>query len=124
LHNPAEDSPLFEQAGNAGFIHGPSLNHAAAAAVLRNAYISHFDPNTPEKMAVNLSSERVRLALEFLAGIRNGQDLGALLGYQFERGLHDRYDDPSLNQYIPNFRAKYPLQADKITPGEEALAKA
>ena len=44
-------------------------------------------------MAVNLSSERVRTALAFLEGIRHGQQLGALLGYQFERGLHDRYDD-------------------------------
>jgi len=51
--------------------------------------------------------------------VRNGQELGALLGYQFERGLHDGHGDPSLNQYIPFFRAQYPLLADKITPGED-----
>lgn len=119
LHDPEQDSPLFEQQNNAGFIHGPSLNHAVAAAVLRNAYITHFDPDDPEKMAVNLSSERVRIALDFLEGIRNGQELGALLGYQFERGLHDRHGDPSLNQYIPFIRQKYPLVADKITKDEE-----
>jgi hypothetical protein len=118
LHDLQRDGVLFEQPGNAGFIHGPSLNHAVTAAVLRSAYLTHFDPAHPEKMAVNLSSERVRAALAFMEGVRNGQELGALLGYQFERGLHDRYGDPSLNQFIPNFRQKFPLVADKITQGD------
>lgn len=113
-----EQGSLFEQPGNGGFIHGPSLNHAVTAAVLRNAYLTHFDAENPEKMAVNLSSQRVRTALSFLDGIRNGQDLSALLGYQFERGLHDNYGDLSLNQYIPLIRQQYPLIADKITPDE------
>lgn len=119
LHDPDQDGPLFEQPDSGGFIHGPSLNHAVAGAVLRNAYLTHFDPAHPDKMAVNLSSERVRTALAFLEGIRAGQELGALLGYQFERGLHDRYGDPSLNQFIPLLRRKYPLVADKITADEE-----
>lgn len=123
LHDPQRDGPLFEQPDNAGFIHAPSLNHAVTAAVLRSAYLTHFDPQHPEKMAVDLSSERVRTALAFLEGVRNGQDLGALLGYQFERGLHDRYGDPSLSQFIPNFRQRFPLVADKITadPGGEQI---
>jgi hypothetical protein len=118
LHDPQRDGVLFEQPGNAGFIHGPSLNHAVTAAVLRSAYLTHFDPDHPEKMAVNLSSERVRSALAFMQGVRNGQELGALLGYQFERGLHDRHGDPSLNQFIVNFRQRFPLVADKITDGD------
>jgi hypothetical protein len=126
LHNPAHDGALFEQTDNAGFIHTPSLNQATAAAVLRSAYLTHFDSAHPEKMAVNLSSERVRTALTFLEGVRNGQSLGTLLGYQFERGLHDRYGDPSLNQYISFFRQAYPLVADKITQdaaGEQIESK-
>ncbi len=113
--------PVFSQPGNGGHIHGPSINHAVAAAVLRNAYLTHANPTNPEHFAVNLSSERVRTALHFLEGIRNGQELGALLGYQFERGLHDRYtvDGESLEQYILNFRRVYPLVADKITPDGE-----
>jgi hypothetical protein len=118
LHNPDKDGELFEQPDGGGFIHGPSLNHAVAAAVLRGAYLTHFDPARPDQMAVNLSSARVRTALSFLEGVRHGQELGALLGYQFERGLHDRHGDASLNQYIPLFRAQYPLLADKITPDE------
>lgn len=118
LHDPGRDGPLFEQPDNAGFIHAPSPNHATTAAVLRSAYLTHFDPAHPEKMALDLSSERVRGALAFLEGVRNGQDLGALLGYQFERGLHDRHGDPTLNQFILNFRQRYPLIADKITDGQ------
>lgn len=120
LHNPNQDGPLFTQLGNAGFIHAPSLHHAVTAAVLRSAYLTHFDQNHPEKMAISLSSERVRTALAFLEGVRNGQELGTLLGYQFERGLHDGYGDPSLNQFIPNFRQKYPLVADKITQAPDS----
>ena len=62
-----------------------------AAAVLRNGYISNASPANRQTMAVNLTSERVRLGLSLLEGIRGGQSLGALLGYQFERGLHDRH---------------------------------
>lgn len=105
--------PLYEYTDNGGFVHAPSLNHASAAAVLRSAYMSHATPANPDIMAVNLSSERVRRALFILDGMRNGQTLEALLGYQFERGLHDRgsADDDlkKLNAYIYDFRAAFPL---------------
>ena len=113
------DGRIVEQENNGGFIHGPSINRAVAAAVLRNADLTHADQDNVEVMSINLSSERVRTALSFLEGIRNGQELGELLGYQFERGLHDRHGDPSLNQFILAFRTEYPLVADKITPDEE-----
>src|SRR5258708_8213513 len=87
---PADQAPLYEYAENEGFVHTPSLNHASAAAVLRSGYVSHADQNNPDVMALNLSSQRVRSALSVLDGMRNGQTLDALLGYQFERGLHDR----------------------------------
>ncbi len=110
---------VVEQAGNGGYIHAPSINHAVAAAVLRNAYLTHADESNADHFAVRLSSERVRTALTFLEGVRNGQELGALLGYQFERALHDRYvvNGQALAQFILAFRKQYPLVADKITPG-------
>lgn len=110
---------VVEQPNNGGYIHGPSINHAVAAAVLRNAYLTHADESNAEHFAVRLTSERVRTALSFLEGVGNGQQLGALLGYQFERALHDRYviDGTALAQFILNFRKKYPMVADKITPG-------
>ncbi|HKH59797.1 MAG TPA: hypothetical protein VKA49_03145 [Flavitalea sp.] len=108
------NGPLFEYADNGGFVHTPSLNHAAAAAVLRSGYLSHATPEHPETMAVNLSSERIRRALFILQGIRNGQTLEALLGYQFERGLHDRASKNTalikLNLYIYNFRDTFPIE--------------
>jgi hypothetical protein len=109
---------VVEQPDNGGYIHGPSINHAVAAAVLRNGYLTHADQQNAEHFAVNLTSERVRTAVAFLEGVRNGQDLGALLGYQFERALHDRYviGGVALAQFILAFRKKYPLVADKITP--------
>jgi hypothetical protein len=110
---PANNRPLYEYTDNGGFVHAPSLNHASAAAVLRSAYMSHATPANPDIMAVNLSSERVRRALFILDGMRNGQTLEALLGYQFERGLHDRgsADDDlkKLNLYIYDYRAAFPL---------------
>lgn len=110
---------VVEQADNGGYIHGPSINHAVAAAVLRNAYLTHADENNADHFAIRLTSERVRTALSFLEGVRNGQQLGALLGYQFERALHDRYviNGTALAQFILAFRKKYPMVADKITPG-------
>ena len=118
-----DGGPIVEQAGNGGFIHGPSLTHAVAAAVLRNAYLTHADPEHPGRMAVNLSSGRVRTALGLLEGVANGQELGALLGYQFERGLHDRHqisDVDGLEQYLEAFRHSYPLVADSVTPDPDA----
>ena len=110
---------VVEQPQNGGYIHAPSINHAVAAAVLRNAYLTHATESNADHFAVRLTSERVRTALTFLEGVRNGQQLGALLGYQFERALHDRYviDGDALAQHILAFRKKYPMVADKITPG-------
>jgi hypothetical protein len=109
---------VVEQANNGGYVHGPSINHAVTAAVLRNAYLTHADQQNADHFAVNLTSERVRTAVSLLEGVRNGQELGALLGYQFERALHDRYviDGQALAQFILAFRKKYPLVADKVTP--------
>ncbi len=75
-----------DPAGN-GYVHAPSIAQAATAAVLRSAYMTHGDH--PAAMAVDLSSSRVRLALSLLEGVRNGQPLGALLGYRAERALHE-----------------------------------
>jgi hypothetical protein len=115
---PVDNEPLFEYGDNEGFVHAPSINHASAAAILRSGYVSHADEDHPDMMAVNLSSERVRRALFILSGMRNGQTLEALLGYQFERGLHDRAsaDDAlkKLNLYIYDFRDKFPYEQHHI----------
>lgn len=120
-------SPLTYAPNNGGFMHMPSLTHAETAAILRNAYITHASASNQDQMAVNLSSERVRRALWYFEGIRKGQKLGALLGYQFERGLHENQPGLDLDQYILPIRKKFPLAVDpnKTPPTDtpiEALA--
>ena len=115
---PGNEEPLFVYDDNGGFVHAPSINHASAAAILRSGYLSHANADHPDMMAVNLSSERVRNALFILRGIQEGQSLEALLGYQFERGLHDRGSADNslmkLNGYIYDFRDAFPIEQHKV----------
>jgi hypothetical protein len=106
-----------------GFTHAPSINHAAAAALLRNAYLSHADSDQADVLSNNLSSDRVRRAQFVLEGMRNGQPIEALLGYQFERTLHDRTslsaalnESPilELNEFIQPYRQAFPFEAREI----------
>lgn len=102
-----------------GFIHAPSLPHATTAALLRSGYMSR---DKSDAFAVNLSSDRVRLATWLLEGVRQGQPLGALLGYRFERGLHENYPaDLLLDQYISPFRRIAALEVP--APPTEANAE-
>jgi len=98
---------------NAGYIHAPSADQATTAAILRNAHINHATPTQPDLFAIDLSSERVRVALGLIEGLRNGQSLGALLGYRFERGLHDRGGSIELDQFIFSIRMAFPLRANR-----------
>ncbi len=108
------DAPLFRDTTNQGFVHAPSLNQAVAAAVLRNGYLSTATPELHDTLAVNLTSERMRTATWLLDGIRAGQGLSDLLGYQFERGLHDRHGMAEVDKFIYPLRKAFPLRADRM----------
>ena len=110
---PDEGPPLRVDPANAGYALAPSLDHAVTAAVLRNGYLSNALPEAPDALAVNLSSQRVRVALELIVGLREGQPLGALLGYRLERGLHDRHDLPQLGRVVHDLRQAFPLVAER-----------
>ena len=114
--------PVYHDATNQGFIHGPSIGQAIAAAVLRNAYMTNntSEEDIANRLAVNISSSRVRMAMQLIEGIRNGQELGAILGFQFERGLHDKYQSLELDKYIQPLRQAFPLQqkVDETANGE------
>jgi hypothetical protein len=112
----ASGTPIRVDPANGGYVHAPSLVHARTAAILRSAYLSNASPANPQSLAVNLSSDRVRTALGILEGIRNGQSLGALLGYRFERGLHDDYGLAEVDQFIYPMRKAFPLVADNLAP--------
>ena len=101
---------------NAGYIHAPSVNQAVTAAVLRNAFLTNGKADNNDEFAVNLSSDRIRLALSVIEGIQNGQSLAALLGYKFERVLHDRDDlvNKGIDAFIYSLRKRFPLNANRI----------
>lgn len=119
---PAGESAtgLSTQPGNAGYVHAPSLAQATTAAVLRAAHTA----TPPEdgrrgQLAIELTSARVRLASWLLDGVRQGQPLGALLGYRLERDLHDR----GLAVHISALRELAPLRSARLTASgaEEAV---
>jgi len=93
-----------------GYIHAPSSAQAATAAVLMSGYLTHKDQLEGARLEIDLSSKRVRLALGLMDGVRQGQPLGALLGYRLERTLHDR----SLNSMIAKLRDLAPLTGGKL----------
>jgi hypothetical protein len=106
-----EAAPLFAHVNDTGFIHAPSMTHAATAALLRNAQLGSdgvAEENGP--FSIDLSSRRVREASWLLDGVRQGQPLAALLGYRFERRLHDLRKD----QFIAPLREVAPLTARKL----------
>lgn len=101
-----------------GYVHAPSVGHAATAGILRNAYLTHNpDAGGSGAFAIDLSSARVRSALRILEGIGQGQPLGALLGYQFERRLHDE----GLDRFIRSFRTIAPIVGGKLTDRADAV---
>jgi len=103
---PAEEqAPIFQTPDDPGFVHAPSLTQAATVALLRNGHLTHSTPEVRDLLAIDLSSERVRLANALLDGVRQGQPLGALLGYQFERRLHDL----RLDRFVKPFREVAPF---------------
>ncbi len=91
-----------------GYIQAPSMQHASAAAVLRNGHLTRSGEQGAA-FAVDLSSARVRAALAVLDAVCEGQPLGAVLGYRVERGLHDRRVD----WFIEPLRRRFPAVANK-----------
>lgn len=87
-----------------GFVQAPSMVHATAAAVLQSGFLTHSQVGA-SSFDINLSSRRVRKARFVLDCVRQGQFLGAVLGYNFERGLHDR----KMEKLIDPLRRLYPL---------------
>ena len=101
--------PANKTTSSDGFIHAASLSQAATAAVLRSGYTSHAGgPQNP--FAINLTSDRVRLASWLLDGARQGQSLSSLGGYLVERTLHDL----AVDQYIAPLRALAPPRSTSL----------
>jgi PKD repeat protein len=107
-------------ADTAGYIHAPSPQQAALAAVLCSGHLSHAGTGSADLLNLDISSDRVQSALRYLDGVRQGQQLAALLGYQFEDGLHAA----GLDAYTQAFRDAYPYTAQITDPGSGQPAAA
>lgn len=118
LDLPADEpGPLLASPGNAGFMHAPSLAQASTAAVLRAGWRAYGEGGE-NPLALDLSSERVRLVRWLLDGVRLGQRPGVLLGYRFERMLHERHP---LERHVPAFREIAPVEGLLVLPGESPV---
>ncbi|TQM63847.1 hypothetical protein [Humibacillus xanthopallidus] len=110
---PVADEPLpLTRTPGAGHVLSPSIAHATTAAVLRSGFRARgAGPDNP--LAVELTSRRVRLATGVLQGIREGQPLPALLGYLFERALHE-HPREFLDRFLPRLRELAPSEATEV----------
>jgi len=105
---------------DAEYLLAPSMDQATTAAVLRTAYKSRVqeDNAAAEPLAVDLSSDRVQAARTLLRGVRRGLTLAELLGYRFERALHEKSGgDLNLEAYIHDYRALAPAVEGKLERG-------
>ena len=94
-----------------GWIHAPSSSHAVAAGVLASAHRSNIGA-LPGKhpFAIDLSSRRGVKLRRVLQGVHAGQSVGALLGYQIERGLAGT----SAARFQLSLRAIAPMSTDEL----------
>lgn len=112
---PSDEASSFQNV----FIHAPSRGQAAAAAVMYNAYLTEPQVANEHPFRLNLHSERSAKSLFLAEGVRQGQPLGALLGYQFERSLHEN----GLDKYIDDFRDAFPTYTGpNDDPNAESVA--
>ena len=118
---PGANTPVTAVPNNPGFVHAPSLDQAATVAVLRSGHLSHAASGKQDLLAIDLSSERARLARWLLDGVKAGQPLGALLGYRFERGLHENHPGLILDRFIKPLRDVAPLTATRVDASGQAV---
>jgi hypothetical protein len=112
---------------NGGFVLAPSPRQASAAGVLRAAWLAHGGPsgNAGAPFATGLTSGAVRRALAVAEGMRNGQQLGALLGYQLERAIHDvsGVGGVEIDWTVFVLRRQFPLKVDTIDNAPQASSE-
>jgi hypothetical protein len=127
---PASDSipdGTVADPSSGGFVMAPSPRQASAAGVLRAAWRAHGGSSggALAPFATDLTSRAVRRALTLAEGMRNGQQLGALLGYLLERGIHDAsgVGGIEIDWVVFELRRQYPLKVDTIDNAPQASAE-
>lgn len=103
------------------YILAPSITHAITGAVLRSSYVKSKENKADGRLCVNLSSIRVREALRIIRGLQNGLSVGAILGSDLERYLHDSWKTlkVEMDAFIYYLRQRYPLVVD-VTKADDS----
>lgn len=100
------------------YIIAPSINQAITGAIMRSSYNNSIKKGTNHNydMGVNLSSERVRSAIRIIEGIQNGLSLGAILGTDLERLIHEANKTSGLemDSCIYDLRQNFPLMTSDV----------
>lgn len=108
------------------YVVAPSVNQAVTAAVLRSGFNRSAEGSTQDySLNVNLSSSRVRQALRIIDGVRNGLSVGAVLGSDLERLLHEDYKRKAgfeMDYFIYYLRSAYPLSGSPSETGSVEAA--
>ena len=112
-----------EYDADGGIIHTPTPAQAVTSAMFRQSFSTYYDEiqyripdGNSDKLyeanpfTIKLTSDRMQKALRFMEGIRQGQDVEALLGYQFEKYLHEH----NLQDKIFDLREQFPLTINLI----------
>jgi hypothetical protein len=104
----------------------PSPRQASTAGVLRGvAGARRRVGRSARTFATDLTSTPVRRALTIAEGMRHGQQLGALLGYLLERGIHEAsgVGGIEIDWVVFELRRQYPLKVDTIDNAPQASAE-
>jgi hypothetical protein len=101
--NATSLSDIYREKG--GIIHTPGAAQTVASTVFKNSFLSHEHEEQSNPFTINLTSDRLQKSQFLLEGIRQGQQLEALLGYQLERYLHEN----DLHPEIYALRKSFPL---------------
>ncbi len=121
------DRPIYKDANFNEFILAPSISHAITAAVLKSSYDNSKRTGVESNLCINLSSARVRQAIRLIDGMRSGLSVGAILGADMERNLHEAYKvNPTLemDRYIYPLRELFPLKIEIDSEQQDESAKA
>lgn len=107
--NPVDKNALTDTyKGEGGIIHATSPAQAVASAIFKNSFMSYKDIEATNPFTLNLISDRLQKSQVLLDGIRQGQELEALLGYRLERYLHE-HPNGGLHNEIYTLREAFPL---------------
>lgn len=93
-----------------GWLQAPSPSHAVAEGILASAHRSRIGATAgAQPFAIDLSSRRGAELRRILEGMRRGQTIGAMLGYQIERSLTG-----SAGRFQLSLRQLAPLNTDEV----------